>query len=37
MVLPEGSTTIEYPRSKRKVVIDSNGKVISDSNPNKSD
>jgi hypothetical protein len=34
-VLPEGTTTIEYPRSKRKVVKDSKGNIISDSNSDK--
>jgi hypothetical protein len=30
-VLPEGTTTIEYPRSKKKVVKDHKGNIISDS------
>jgi hypothetical protein len=30
--VPESTTTIEYPRSKRKVVLDHTGKVISDTN-----
>jgi len=29
--VPEGTTTIEYPRSKRKVVLNNKGEVISDS------
>ena len=28
--VPESTTVIEYPRSKRKVVIDHHGNVISD-------
>ena len=30
-VLPEGTTEIFYPRSKRKIVKDSKGNIISDS------
>ena len=29
--VPESTTVIEYPRSKRKIVLDHTGKVISDS------
>jgi hypothetical protein len=30
--IPTSETTIYYPKSKRKVVIDHTGRVISDSN-----
>ena len=28
--IPESETTVEYPKSKRKKVIDSKGNIISD-------
>ena len=33
--VPESKTEIYYPKSKRRVVIDHTGKVISDSNNDK--
>jgi hypothetical protein len=33
--IPKGTETIEYPRSKRKIVKDSKGNIISDSNRDK--
>jgi hypothetical protein len=29
-VIPEGTTTIEYPKSKRRVVKDHKGNIMSD-------
>ena len=29
--VPESTTVIEYPRSKRRIVLDTRGNVVSDS------